>query len=41
MVRVITAAVPEPATWAMFIAGFGLIGAQLRRLTRMARATAQ
>lgn len=24
-------AVPEPATWAMFIAGFGLIGAGLRR----------
>ena len=25
------AAVPEPATWALFILGFGLIGAQLRR----------
>jgi hypothetical protein len=24
-------AVPEPATWAMFIAGFGLIGAAVRR----------
>jgi hypothetical protein len=25
------AAVPEPATWALFILGFGFIGAQLRR----------
>lgn len=25
------AAVPEPATWAMMIAGFGLVGAALRR----------
>ena len=25
------AAVPEPATWALFILGFGLIGAELRR----------
>ena len=25
------ASVPEPATWAMLIAGFGMIGAQLRR----------
>ncbi len=24
-------AVPEPATWALFIAGFGLVGARLRR----------
>ena len=24
-------AVPEPATWAMFILGFGVIGSQLRR----------
>lgn len=27
----VTAGVPEPATWAMMIAGFGLIGAGLRR----------
>ena len=27
----VTAAVPEPATWAMMIAGFGLAGAALRR----------
>lgn len=26
-----TAAVPEPATWAMMIAGFGLVGASMRR----------
>ena len=25
------AAVPEPATWAMMIAGFGMVGAQMRR----------
>lgn len=30
--RVITAAaVPEPATWSMFIGGFGLVGAAMRR----------
>ena len=28
---VFTMAVPEPATWAMLIAGFGLVGATLRR----------
>lgn len=27
-------AVPEPATWAMFVTGFGLIGARLRRRQR-------
>jgi len=26
-----TASVPEPATWAMMIAGFGLVGASMRR----------
>ncbi|MDE2619485.1 MAG: PEPxxWA-CTERM sorting domain-containing protein, partial [Sphingomonadales bacterium] len=26
-----TAAVPEPATWALMMAGFGLVGAALRR----------
>lgn len=30
-----TAAVPEPATWAMLIAGFGLAGAALRRRTAL------
>lgn len=32
------AAVPEPASWAMMIAGFGLVGGALRRrsLTRVA-----
>jgi len=27
----VTAAVPEPASWAMLIAGFGLVGAAMRR----------
>jgi hypothetical protein len=30
-------AVPEPASWALMIAGFGLAGATLRRRNRMAR----
>ena len=30
-------AVPEPASWAMLVAGFGLIGAALRRRTAAAR----
>jgi hypothetical protein len=29
------AAVPEPASWAMMIAGFGLVGGAMRRRTRM------
>ncbi len=29
--------VPEPATWAMMIAGFGLVGVAARRRDRMAR----
>jgi len=29
--RVITAAVPEPSTWAMLIAGFGMVGFAARR----------
>jgi hypothetical protein len=29
------AAVPEPATWAMFIGGFGLIGGAMRRRQRV------
>ena len=28
--------VPEPASWAMMIAGFGLVGSAMRRRTRMA-----
>lgn len=32
--------VPEPATWAMMIAGFGLVGAAMRRRTGVARVTA-
>ena len=34
-VTVPTAAVPEPATWAMMIGGFGLIGAASRRAKRV------
>jgi hypothetical protein len=37
---VATAAVPEPATWAMMIAGFGLAGATLRARARRTRAVA-
>ncbi|WP_207790719.1 PEPxxWA-CTERM sorting domain-containing protein [Thermaurantiacus tibetensis] len=33
-IRVITAAVPEPATWAMLITGFGMVGFALRRRQR-------
>jgi outer membrane lipoprotein-sorting protein len=32
-VTVVTPAVPEPATWAMMLAGFGLTGAAMRRRT--------
>jgi hypothetical protein len=35
-----SAAIPEPASWALMIGGFGLVGASLRRRTRPARATA-
>jgi hypothetical protein len=31
-----TAAVPEPATWAMMIAGFGLMGFAMRRRSKVA-----
>ncbi len=36
--RFTTAAVPEPGTWAMLIAGFGLVGASMRRRRRVAAA---
>ena len=36
-VTAIGAAVPEPATWAMMIGGFGVIGASLRRRRRAVR----
>ncbi len=32
----VTAAVPEPATWAMMILGFGMVGAAMRRRARPA-----
>lgn len=34
------AAVPEPATWAMMIAGFGLVGGAMRRRSTMSLASA-
>jgi hypothetical protein len=33
-INAVTAAVPEPAAWAMMIGGFGMIGAAARRRTR-------
>ncbi len=36
MMKMLGAAVPEPATWAMMIAGFGLAGSALRRRQRVA-----
>lgn len=39
--RVITAAVPEPSSWAMLVAGFGLVGFAARRgRSKMARVSA-
>lgn len=39
-VTVPTAAVPEPATWAMLLGGFGLLGAATRRSSRVRRVVA-
>jgi hypothetical protein len=33
---VVRGAVPEPAAWALMIAGFGLVGASMRRRTKVA-----
>ncbi len=30
----VTGAVPEPATWAMMIGGFGMVGGAMRRTRR-------
>jgi len=38
-VTVPAAAVPEPASWAMMLGGFGLLGAATRRRSRLARVT--
>ena len=35
IIRATISAVPEPATWAMMIGGFGLVGAAMRRRTRV------
>lgn len=35
-----TGAIPEPATWAMMIGGFGMMGGALRRRSRAAHVTA-
>lgn len=32
-IRVVSGAVPEPASWALMIAGFGMVGAAVRRRT--------
>ncbi|SIO16668.1 PEP-CTERM protein-sorting domain-containing protein [Parasphingorhabdus marina DSM 22363] len=34
-IRVLTAPVPEPSTWAMMIGGFGLVGGAMRRRRKM------
>jgi hypothetical protein len=39
-VTVPVSAVPEPATWAMMLGGFGLLGAATRRRNRVARVVA-
>lgn len=38
--RVVSQAVPEPATWATMVVGFGLIGGAVRRKARLARRAA-
>jgi hypothetical protein len=38
-VTVPAAAVPEPASWALMLGGFGLLGATVRRRSRVARVT--
>lgn len=39
-VAVVSGAVPEPATWAMMLFGFGIVGSALRRRSRAAIAVA-
>ena len=38
--RAAVSAIPEPATWAMMITGFGLLGATMRRRRKLGLATA-
>lgn len=38
--KVVTAPVPESVTWMMMIAGFGVVGATMRRKTLTGRAVA-
>nr|WP_084192404.1 PEPxxWA-CTERM sorting domain-containing protein [Parasphingorhabdus marina] len=35
MLEIVSPAVPEPATWAMMIGGFGLVGGAMRRRKKL------
>ena len=40
ILAVIGSAVPEPGTWAMLLAGFGMLGAAMRRKSKAPRVRA-